>query len=117
MRDSPSGVLVIVYSSGKNELPNGIVSSRRSLQIMVFHSRRESQSLDCFVPRSDAKRMKKLSYNGEFLRNGTFIALNPNEIHSFCQSRHINSLGFIGNVALQEDLACQVEDAIFGCCW
>ena len=38
-----NGVFVIVYSGGKNELPNGSVSSRRSLQIMVFHSRRESQ--------------------------------------------------------------------------
>ena len=73
-----NGVFVIVYSGGKNELPNGSVSSRRSLQIMVFHSRRESQSLNRFVPRSDAKRKKELSHNGEFLRDCTFIVLNPN---------------------------------------
>ena len=40
-----------------------------------------------------------LLYNTEFLNNSLAIVLNPNEIHSLCQSRHINLLGFIGNVA------------------
>ena len=40
-----------------------------------------------------------LSSNKEFLYETTFFILNPNEIHSLSQTRHINLLGFIGNVA------------------
>ena len=40
-----------------------------------------------------------LLYNTEFLNNASFIALNPNKIHPFSQTRHINLLGFIGDVA------------------
>ena len=39
-----------------------------------------------------------LSNNKEFLYETTFFILNPNEIHSLCQTRHINLLDFIGNV-------------------
>ena len=34
-----------------------------------------------------------------FFRNHSFIALNPNKIHSFGQTRYINLLDFIGNLA------------------
>ena len=40
-----------------------------------------------------------LLYNTEFLNNSLAIVLNPNEIHSFGQTRHINLLGFVGDVA------------------
>ena len=40
-----------------------------------------------------------LSNNKEFLYETTFIVLNPNEIHSLGQTRHINLQGFIGDVA------------------
>ncbi len=40
-----------------------------------------------------------LLYNTEFLDNSLAIVLNPNEIHSLSQTRHINLLGFIGDMA------------------
>ncbi len=55
-----------------------------------------------------------LFYNTEFLDNSLAIVLNPNEIHSPGQFRDINLLGFFGNVARKQRLACHVGDEIFG---
>ena len=54
-----------------------------------------------------------LLYNTEFLYETTSITLNPNEIHSFNQTRHINLLDFIGNVARKQRLASHVGDDVF----
>ena len=54
-----------------------------------------------------------LLYNTEFLNNSLAFVLNPNEIHSLGQTRHINLLGFIGDVARKQRLACHVGDDVF----
>lgn len=58
-----------------------------------------------------------LSYHIDFFRNDSIAVLNSNEIHPISQARHIDLLGFTGNVALQQNLSCQVDDDVFGFRW